>query len=172
MKEQRRQAREAQIARAAQREIKRLDALARRLEQKTRNPYIATPFEERTRRAELEAGLFRPVRTSSRRREEALPSLPSLPSQAGATTTGRRRAIARYRKLGYVPPGELDATYLEQWRSALREAARGSTERLAVDVAAVRKAHRDVAPDVACCALADAEGSVAEARNRLGPTWL
>jgi LmbE family N-acetylglucosaminyl deacetylase len=37
-----------------------------------------------------------------------------------------------------------------------------------VDVAAVRKAHRDVAPDVACCALADAEGSVAEARNRLG----
>ena len=169
LKEQRRQAREAQIARAAQREIKRLDALARRrLEQKTRNPYIATPFEERTRRAELEAGLFRPVRTSSRRREEALPSLPSLPSQAGATTTGRRRAIARYRKLGYVPPGELDATYLEQWRSALREAARGSTERLAVDVAAVRKAHRDVAPDVACCALADAEGSVAEARNRLG----
>ena len=100
-------------------EIKRLDALARRrFEQKTRNPYIATPFEERTRRAELEAGLFRPVRTSSRRREEALPSLPSLPSQAGATTTGRRRAIARYRKLGYVPPGELDATYLEQWRSA------------------------------------------------------
>ena len=69
LREQRRQAREAQIARAAQREIKRLDALARRrLEQKTRNPYIATPFEERTRRAELEAGLVRPVRTSSRRR--------------------------------------------------------------------------------------------------------
>ena len=76
--------------------------------------------------------------------------------------------MATAKRLGYVPKGELDGTYLEQWRTALRQAAQRSTERLASDVAAVRQAHRDVAPDVACCALADAEGSVAEARTRLG----
>ena len=159
-------------------ELRGWSALARRLEQKTRNPYIATPFEERTRRAELEAWLFRPGRRASRRREGALPSLPSLPSQAGATTTGRRRAIARYRKLKHVPPGsELD-TRASSSGAPLWGGGAGSTERLAVDVAAVRKAHRDVAPDVACCALADAEGSVAEAPNvdlgswAIGENWM
>lgn len=162
-----RDARDATLAKAAARERQRLDDLAaRRLAQKTRNPYSATPFEERTRRAELEAGLFRPVR--SKRREGVLPALPRLPSSQGPTTTGRRQAMATAKRLGYVPKGELDGTYLEQWRTALRQAAQGSTERLASNVAAVRQAHRDVAPDVACCALADAEGSVAEARTRLG----
>ena len=102
--------RERSVEAAAKRERARLEALeGERAAEKERNPYTATPFEERSRMRDLEMGLLVPVRLKKNFSLDPAAALPSS-KESAPTKAERARALVQFKRLGYVPRGELEAT--------------------------------------------------------------
>ena len=83
------------------------------------------------------------------------------------TAVRRKESLVHFRQLGYVQGLH---PYLDEWKSLLarHRDAYASPVALRKAVANVRSVHRTLPNDVVFCALAEAGGSVAEARTQLG----